>query len=147
MSGFIDTNIFVYATYPAFPEHKVALKFLRACRKSHSQYAMSWSVVYEYLRVVTQPRLFPSGAILFEHARENVAKFMEAPNVMIVQELPNHLDTLHRIVHQCGKSRGNILHDAHHVALMTEHGISTIYTADTDFRLFANITLINPLEA
>lgn len=42
--------------------------------------------------------------------------------------------------------RGNLVPDAHLVALMRQHGVQTIWTADRDFRRFAGITPRSPLE-
>ena len=41
---------------------------------------------------------------------------------------------------------GNIVHDLHIVALMTEHGIPEIRTADADFHRFRGLRVVNPLE-
>ena len=40
---------------------------------------------------------------------------------------------------------GNLVHDAHTATLMREHGISRIFTRDSDFHRFAKLELIDPL--
>ena len=42
------------------------------------------------------------------------------------------------------RPRGNLLTDAHIVALMRQHGVSTIYTHDRDFRKFDGIRVVDP---
>lgn len=145
MRSLIDTNIFVYATYPSFAEHQAARAFLRQCATEEATCAVSWGIVYEYLRVVTHPRLFPGGTVAFDEAAENVGRFCHLPHVEILQETPRHWDVLQTVVQDTGRLRGNILHDCHIATLMREHDIRRIYTADSHFRLFKGITVVNPL--
>jgi predicted nucleic acid-binding protein len=42
------------------------------------------------------------------------------------------------------KPKGNLVPDAHLVALMHQHGISTIWSHDRDFRKFEGITVRDP---
>lgn len=41
---------------------------------------------------------------------------------------------------------GNLAHDLHTVALMKEHGVSEIRTANDDFDRFSGVRAVNPLE-
>ena len=42
--------------------------------------------------------------------------------------------------------RGNAVPDAHLVAVLRQHGVRTLYTADADFRRFGFLDVRNPLE-
>ena len=42
-------------------------------------------------------------------------------------------------------SRGNFVPDAHIAAILRQHGVHRIYTADIDFRKFAFLEVVNPL--
>jgi predicted nucleic acid-binding protein len=44
------------------------------------------------------------------------------------------------------KPRGNLVPDAHLVALMQQQGVATIWTADRDFRKFDGITVLDPFS-
>lgn len=44
------------------------------------------------------------------------------------------------------KPRGNLVPDAHLVGLMREHGVSTIWSHDRDFRKFRGITVKDPFS-
>lgn len=44
-------------------------------------------------------------------------------------------------------ARGNLVPDAHLVALVHQHGISTIWTRDRDFRRFDGIQVRDPFAA
>jgi len=146
MRAFIDTNLFVYATYPAFPEHTQAKDFLKNCLEGSDLWFLSWSVVYEYLRVVTHTSLFTKGALTLDKAIENVLNFSSARNVEILSETAEHPKTLMSLAKETRNLSGNLIHDAHHVILMKEHDIKKIYTTDTDLHRFSEIEVVNPLK-
>jgi predicted nucleic acid-binding protein len=60
-------------------------------------------------------------------------------------------DQHHRVLGQTLEENpdlsGNLLHDAHTVVLMKEHGIRRIYTRDTDFHRFPSVEVFDPLRA
>lgn len=145
MRACIDTNIFIYATYPSYAEHVAARTFLRNCLTGSDDFILTWGIIYEYLRVVTHPKLFSGSVISFDAAVKNVEEFCAAPNVMIVNETNHHWAALKHAAKQSGKPKGNLLHDCHIVALMHEHDVNCIYTADADFRLFEHLEVVNPL--
>lgn len=145
MNAFLDTNLFVYATYPQFPQFPKARDFLKSCMEGPHTWSLSWSVVYEYLRVVTHPALFSEDVLSFPKALENVTRFLSSPHVEMIQETTEHTRHLEETARGPQTLSGNILHDAHIVVLMKEHDLQTIYTADTDFNRFKNIEAVNPL--
>lgn len=147
MKSFIDTNIFVYASYTSFAQHESAKNFLRNCLRDRHIYTLSWNVIYEYLRVVTHPQIFPKDALSFELAVENVMNFCSADNVEILTEGENHFNQILDINKSTSTTiRGNFVHDAHSVSLMRENDIQIIYTCDTDYHRFREITVKNPLD-
>ena len=147
MKGFIDTNIFVYATYSKFPQFEKAISFLKNCiHDRRDSWCLGWNVIYEYLRVVTHPGLFEGETIGFLKAVENVEKFCSASNVEILGETEVHFSFLKNDAKKHTGLVGNILHDFHSVVLMKEHDVGRIYTADTDFHRFSEISVVNPLQ-
>ena len=42
--------------------------------------------------------------------------------------------------------RGNLVPDAHLAALLLQHGVKKIYTADSDFRKFEFLEVSNPFS-
>jgi predicted nucleic acid-binding protein len=56
-----------------------------------------------------------------------------------------HADVLADLVASHGHIKGNLVHDLHIVALMLEHGVPEIRTADADFRQFGVLRVVNPL--
>lgn len=145
MRALIDTNIFVYASFSGFPQFAQARDFLKSCFQSADSWYLSWSVIYEYLRVVTHRQLVDQ-TLSFPQALENVFKFTASPAVTILQETSDHPKHLEELGRENSHLSGNIVHDVHLVILMREHDLNTIYTADSDFHRFKKIKVINPLH-
>lgn len=146
MRAYVDTNIFVYATYPSYPQHEKARNFLKACADGSDTWFLSWGVVYEYLRVVTHPGLFSKERISFPKAVENVLRFTSSKNVELLTETPEHTKLLSALTQEMKTISGNLLHDAHHAVLMREHDLKKIFTTDTDFHRFAGLEVVDPLR-
>ena len=145
MRAAIDTNIFLYATFPQFSQHPKCRQFLKETRSQSNEWYVGWGTIYEYLRVATHPRLWQEERLSLADAIRNVTEYLNDPNVSLLEETPSHLENLT----QLGNTpdiQGNIMHDAHLVVLMREHDITTVCSADTDFHRFKGIRVINPLQ-
>ena len=59
MRFLIDTNIFLHAANTASPQHAPARQFLEECIRNRTSWCTSWPIVYEFLRVSTDSRVFP----------------------------------------------------------------------------------------
>ncbi len=141
----VDTNILLYAADRASPHHKQARSLLETHTARSEPWAVTWSVVYEFLRVVTHPRVFESPWSVAE-ALEFVSVLLDTPSLVVLTEGPQHLAVLQALLHEEPSAAGNLLHDAHIVALMREHGIGQIQTLDKHFDQFNGIERINPFD-
>lgn len=76
-------------------------------------------------------------------ARANIEDVLTRPHVRSPGEQPRFWpvfrDTLATDV-----VRGNLVSDAHLVALVRQHGVETIWTSDRDFRRFDGIRPLDP---
>lgn len=52
----------------------------------------------------------------------------------------------HRLKAALRRPSGNLFFDIRSVALMREHGVREIYTADAGFKLFSGIKALNPIR-
>lgn len=80
-----------------------------------------------------------------EVAVENIEQFTSRPHVRQVGEA-NGFWPVYRRVADPVKPRGNLVPDAHLVALMRHHGIATIWSHDRDFRKFEGIRIRDPFS-
>ena len=99
--------------------------------------------MYEFLRVVTHPRVFEPPTDL-DVALEDLESLLASPSLVLLGEGPTHSSHLRRMVRD-GRVVGNLVHDAHVAALVAEHGATALWTADRDFGRFPALQTRNPV--
>lgn len=144
MIAAVDTNILIYAHRAECAEHRKARRLLSRLAEADIPWALAWPCVYEFLRVVTHPKVFHPVTSLAV-AWQNIYALLQSPSLLTLTETERHAPILAGILADTAIS-GNILHDAHIVALMIEHGVREIYTADADFGRFSGIKATNPFK-
>lgn len=144
MSILVDTNILVYAAVANTPWHEKARAFLDRHRLAGSL-CVSWSVLYEFLSVITHPRA-TTRPVEPEAASGFVFALLAGGGVEILAETENHAGFLRTVLAQAPPVRGRLHHDVHIAALMLEHAVDTIATADGHFRLFPFLKIIDPTK-
>jgi hypothetical protein len=120
----LDTNILVHAHRRGTAHHEEALALLAALSEGAAPYALFWPSLYEFLRVVTHHRVFDPPSTTVE-ALQAVRDFLASPVVRVLSETARHAELLGRVV-QDSRVAGNLIHDAHLVALALEHGVHEI---------------------
>jgi hypothetical protein len=144
MSYTIDANLLIYASDTSSPEYSAACDFLTARVEDPDLMCLMWATLMAYQRVVTHPSIFvrPLDPSL---AWKNIQSLLSLPRVRIITEEPGFADD-YRIVTAGMIARGNLVPDAHVATVLRQHGVRRIYTADTDFRKFAFLEVINPFK-
>jgi toxin-antitoxin system PIN domain toxin len=130
----LDTNILVYARREEAPHHRDARALLTRLAEGAVPWAIPWPCVYEFLRVVTHPRVFDPPTDL-DVAVDDLDSLLASPSLLLLGEGPAHLGHLRRVV-MAGRAAGNLAHDAHIAALVLEHGVRELWTVDRDFARF-----------
>jgi toxin-antitoxin system PIN domain toxin len=140
----VDTNILVYARRSEASHHVRALGLLTELAQGDRPWALPWPCVYEFLRVVTHPRVFDPPTDL-DAALEDLASLLESPSLVLLGEGPGHLEHLRRSVLD-GRTTGNLVYDAHIAALCVEHGVRELLTVDRDMARFTGLRIRNPFS-
>lgn len=139
----IDTNILLYAVNSDAPQHKPAKSYLERLLSHNEPWSLCWANIYEFLRAVTHPRcprpLSPQQAWTF------IEQILKHPRLHLLLETNFHSEALKAVLKEAGAVRGNLYHDCHIAALMKEHGVAMIATADTEFRKFRFLKITNPV--
>jgi hypothetical protein len=138
----IDTNVLVFAEITSSPQHRRAREVLRAQGEGASAWAIPWPCVYEFLRVVTHPRVF-HPPVPMDVALRDLRAVLGSPSLILLSETPRHADVMDAVVRESGVA-GNLIHDAHIAALCLEHGVTEIITGDRDFHRFPGLTVTDP---
>jgi uncharacterized protein len=140
----VDTNLLVYAVDENFPKRRQMRELFTAWSSAGEAWFTTWSVVYEFLRVVTHRSLFPHP-LEFAEAWSFVEALRIAPSFELLTETERHAEVVRELVREYPRISGNRMHDLHIAALMREHGVTEIRTADTDFHEFKFLRVVNPL--
>ena len=138
----LDTNVLVFAEITSSPFHDRAVAVLKEAAEGIAPWALPWPCVYEFLRVVTHPRVYHPPVPL-ERARSDLRRILDSPSLRLLAETERHREILDRVVEASGAT-GNLVHDAHIAALCLEHGVSQPVTGDRDFLRFPGLRVVNP---
>jgi len=142
----LDTNVLVYAADRDAPQHEACHRLVRESRDRVSAWYLTWGICYEFLRVVTHPRVFRRPWTAGE-AWSFIDAVLAAPALGLLVPGERHRDVVAQVLGELPHLAGNLMHDAHTAVLMREHGIRVIYTRDTDFHRFGFLQPIDPVTA
>jgi hypothetical protein len=142
----VDTNVLVYAADDSAPEHARCRALVERWRRRNGAWYLTWGICYEFLRVVTHPRVLRQPWTM-----DQALRFLEAlrasPGLDLLVPTDRHARVLADVVAEVPGLAGNIVHDTQTAVLMREHGIRRICTRDTDFHRFPFLEPVDPLIA
>lgn len=138
----VDTNVLVYAEIRSSPYHEVARRLLVELSEGPLPWGIPWPCVYEFLRIVTHPRVYHPPVPL-DLALEELGRILDSPSLVLLHETSSHPEIMTMVLRSSGVT-GNLVHDAHIAALCLEHGVTELITGDRDFSRFQGLTIRNP---
>lgn len=144
MSFSIDANILLYAANGDAPEHEKARNFLDQWAVTDEWMCVTWNTILAFLRISTHPGIFPNP-MTFEEAQERIDALLSHPRVEIIQEQNGFQREFFAIAKEV-RARGNLVPDVHLATVLKQHGISMLYSNDSDFRKFEFLRVKNPLK-
>jgi toxin-antitoxin system PIN domain toxin len=139
----VDTNLLVYAHRPEGPFHEAAAAALVELATGASPWGLPWSVVHEFLHVVTHPRVFADPTPLAV-AADAVEEWLASPSVVPLAE-PAGYFAIFRGAAESARVRGTGIYDARIAAVCLTHGVRELWTADRDFGRFPGLRTKNPV--
>jgi predicted nucleic acid-binding protein len=107
---------------------------------------VTWGICYEFLRVVTHPRVMRHPWTM-EAGVGFLTALQASPGLGVLVPTDRHLAVLAEVVAEVPGLSGNIVHDTQTAVLMREHGIRRVCTRDTDFHRFPFLEPVDPLTA
>ena len=140
----IDTNVLVFAEITTSDHHASARMLIEELAEGAAPWAIPWPCVYEFLRVVTHPRVF-HPPVPMERALSDLRQVLASPSLRLLHETPRHQEVMEEVIRISGVS-GNLVHDAHIAALCLEHGVTELVTGDRDFARFPGLQVVDPFS-
>ncbi len=140
----VDTNILIYAVREEFSQHKVANKIIIDLAEGNNLWAITWSSIYEFSRVLTHHKLISPPASSSEVALI-IKNILDSPSLRILTHGNNHLPI---VLEELSSTfaKGNFLFDLQIASILKEHGVKEIITADSDFLKFKWLKVTNPFN-
>ena len=140
----VDTNVLVYAVNRRTAEHQACRRLLERWRASVQPWYTTWAVLYEFLKVVTHPKLL-GDPLRGGDAVAFVRALLASPSLEVLLPGERHDAILSETVADL-KVSGGFFHDVHTAVVMREHGIRRIVTRDAGFRRFSFLEVLDPLD-
>lgn len=139
----IDANVLLCAVNTDDPHHARAARWLTDTLNGPRRVGLPWPSLGAFLRIATNHRAF-RDPLRPDRAWAIVADWLDADVVWIPTPTPRHAEVLGRLI-ATHRIAGNLIPDAHLAALAIEHGL-TVYSNDSDFARFPEVTWIDPLR-
>lgn len=144
MSYSLDANVLLYASDSSNKHFSKAAKFLSDCARSRDILYVAWPTLMAYVRISTHQRVFATP-LSHADATKNVSNLLALPNVRVLSETDTFWETYLELT-ATDPIKGNLVPDAHLAALLKSNAITTLYSADRDFRRFPFLDVRNPFE-
>ena len=141
----VDTNLLVYAHRADSTWHARADRVVQALAEGGAAWAIPWPCLYEFLAIVTHPRIYEPPTPL-KDALIQVGHWLETPTLVLLHEGDGFWNTLQGQL-AGSAAQGGAVHDARIAALCLHHGVRTLYSADRDFSRFPDLKTENPLAS
>lgn len=141
----VDTNLLIYAHFELYPQHDKARGFCEQLLSSTEDWCFAWQVVYEYVRITTHPSIHKTPLTIAQ-ALADMGPYLAAERAHVLTHTKQHAPILEAVAGMVPTARGNFIHDVHYAALLREHGVARIYTADSDFKKFQFLEVIDPTQ-
>jgi uncharacterized protein len=141
----VDTNVLIYGADKDAPEHARCRALLETWRTQTTPWYVTWGIVYEFIRVVTHPRVL-ARPFTSVQAWAFLCALFASPRLGVLAETDRHQHVASAVFDEIPGLSGNVVFDAHTAILMRENGIRTIYTRDMDFNRFPFLETVDPVS-
>ncbi len=137
-----DVNLLIYAYDSSSPHHAAAAEWWRGCMTGHEEIGLATVVVFGFVRLITNARVF-QNPLTVKEAAKHVESWIARPQVQIIDPTRHHVSDVLELLTESGTS-GNLTTDAQIAALVRQEK-AVVHSNDTDFLRFPGIRWHNPL--
>jgi uncharacterized protein len=139
----IDASLLLFAVDTSSPRHDVARSWLTEQLNGPRRVGLPWASLGAFLRIATHPRALqrPLDAA---RAWSFVDNWLASDVAWVPVPTARHGEILGALIRDHAIT-GNLVPDAQLAALAIEHGL-TVFSNDSDFARFPEVTWIDPLR-
>jgi toxin-antitoxin system PIN domain toxin len=138
----VDANLLIYAADRRSRFHQSAQKWLLGELNGSRRVGLPWQSLATFLRVITHAGI-SAHPLSPADAWRTVSAWLDSEVAWIPEPGAGYGPTFGDLLTRY-EAIGNLVPDAQLAALALEHGL-TIYSADTDFARFTEVSWVNPL--
>lgn len=138
----VDLNVLLYAVNSDAVQHDVVRGWWEKAVNDGDTVGLAWVVLLGFLRLATNPRVFPRP-LAPDAAAAKLDAWLSRENIRVVRERDDHWEMLKSLLGGAGTA-GNLTTDAHLAALALSHD-AVLVSCDTDFARFKELRWENPL--
>jgi toxin-antitoxin system PIN domain toxin len=137
-----DVNLLLYAYDSESEFHEGAKRWLEDLLENEPVVGFPLCVIFSFIRMITQPRIFRNPLTVEESAAE-VRDWLDRTNANILFESQEHLSEVLGLLKDVGTA-GNRVSDAQVAAFAKRNG-ATVHTTDNNFLRFESVACLNPI--
>ncbi len=137
-----DVNLLLYAYDAGSRFHSAAAAWWRACLSGSEPVGLPSVVVFGFVRIGTNARVFEQPMTPGE-AAGHVRAWLAQPVVQVLEPRADHIERVLSLLESMGTA-GNLVTDAQIAALVLESD-AVLHTTDTDVLRFTALRWLNPL--
>ncbi|MEM9276732.1 MAG: PIN domain-containing protein [Cyanobacteria bacterium P01_F01_bin.143] len=138
---YLDTNILAYVANTKAPQHRTALEIFRP--NNHEQLCVSSQVMAEFYSYLTNPAIL-AIPLSPQEALQRIKRICQMSHVLLLSNPPNLFESWMNLLETHPVNNGKVF-DLLHIAIMLNHGISSIYTFNVNDFIWCNeIEVIDP---
>ena len=142
MSVTIDADLLLNATDASSRYHRAALDLMHTLAAGPEELYLFWPVAVTYARIATDMGVFEQP-LTEEQVKGNLASLIERPHVRAVGEAQSFWEAYGQAAGHVFL-KGDFVAHGYLVALMRQHGVTTLWSHDPRFRQFEGIVVRNP---
>lgn len=139
----VDANLLIFARDSTSRFHSASREWLADVLNGPVRVGLPWQSIVAFVRISTHPRAY-ERPLSSAAARSQINDWLSAPAAWVPQETDAHREIFSRLAED-HQATGNLVSDVHLAALAISHGLD-LYSADSDFARFPEVTWINPLN-
>jgi predicted nucleic acid-binding protein len=146
----VDAGVLACAVNRYVPEHARAGAVVEALANGGSPWAIAWPAAHEFMRAVTHPHavvrpLAPADAWAY------LERVLESPSLRMLGPTERHAETVAAILRGTGEEGASApgpvdLAGIETAAILREHGVRELLSADRGMRRFAFLSVRDPLH-